>query len=309
MFNFGKKKPNNLEVPKQKKRMNPEETLKMGTYDFDEETKKPAFMKTQRVPEITREECQLAKRAEGKVAYVLHNVFSEEECQSIIEWTEENLHWGPAMINIGLGRQVLNEEARKHDRAIVDSEEIADYIMERLKGNLNYIWDKRRLSCLNERLRFLRYEDGNYFAPHMDGQYRRPDGVERSYLTILFYLNDDFIGGRTNFLGYNEEYPATLKTGSILVFQHDILHEGALLESGQKYLMRTDVMYTSGTPKYERKIEIEPKVDPFLNQTGICLHYLENCFSLFCKCQHKKNIYFQRQGPWHIYFIYAIELL
>merc|ERR1712034_257859 len=208
----------------------------------NEETKKPAFMKKQREPEISR-----------------------EECQSIIAWTEEHLNWGPALLNIGRGRQILDEQARKHDRAIVDSDEIVDYIMERMKGRLPHIWAKRRLSCLNERLRFLRYEEGNYFAPHFDGQYRRPTGGERSYLTILFYLNDDFAGGRTNFLGFNECLPATLKTGSILVFQHDILHEGALLESGIKYLMRTDVMYTSEIPKFERKKVSMPKDDPSSN--------------------------------------------
>jgi hypothetical protein len=29
----------------------------------------------------------------------------------------------------------------------------------------------------------------------------------------------------------------------VLVFQHNILHEGEKLASGQKYLMRSDVMY------------------------------------------------------------------
>ena len=33
------------------------------------------------------------------------------------------------------------------------------------------------------------------------------------------------------------------KAGRVLVFQHDILHEGSTLVSGTKYAMRTDVMY------------------------------------------------------------------
>ena len=33
-------------------------------------------------------------------------------------------------------------------------------------------------------LRFLKYSDGQYFKPHMDGQYRRPDGSEASYITV-----------------------------------------------------------------------------------------------------------------------------
>lgn len=30
----------------------------------------------------------------------------------------------------------------------------------------------------------------------------------------------------------------------MLIFQHDILHEGSILEEGRKYAIRTDVMYT-----------------------------------------------------------------
>ena len=33
-------------------------------------------------------------------------------------------------------------------------------------------------------------------------------------------------------------------SGSVLVFQHNIMHEGSELIKGQKYTMRTDVMYT-----------------------------------------------------------------
>lgn len=48
-----------------------------------------------------------------------------------------------------------------------------------------------RVSRLNERLRFLRYEGGEYFRPHFDGNYVTPDGKERSLFTIHLYLNGD----------------------------------------------------------------------------------------------------------------------
>ena len=48
------------------------------------------------------------------------------------------------------------------------------------------------------------------------------------------FLNDDEDGG------HEECVP---QTGSILVFQHDILHEGSELINGRKYAVRTDVMY------------------------------------------------------------------
>ena len=39
------------------------------------------------------------------------------------------------------------------------------------------------------RLRFLRYDPGEYFKPHMDGTYQRENG-DRSYITIQLYLNE-----------------------------------------------------------------------------------------------------------------------
>lgn len=48
----------------------------------------------------------------------------------------------------------------------------------------NWYWYPRHF-----RLRFLRYDKGEYFAPHFDGQYRRENG-ERSYITVQVYLNE-----------------------------------------------------------------------------------------------------------------------
>ena len=98
----------------------------------------------------------------------------------------------------------------------------------------------------NERLRLLRYDGGEYFAPHRDGTYVREDGGDRSFVTVLIYLNQGFEGGETTFLhcrDFDKKVPYVPETGSVLLFQHDILHEGSLLRSGTKYIIRTDVMY------------------------------------------------------------------
>ena len=41
-------------------------------------------------------------------------------------------------------------------------------------------------------------------------------------------------------LDFTEYVP---KSGSVLVFDHELFHEGALLKEGVKYAIRTDVMY------------------------------------------------------------------
>jgi predicted 2-oxoglutarate/Fe(II)-dependent dioxygenase YbiX len=92
---------------------------------------------------------------------------------------------------------------------------------------------------LNERLRFYRYEPGQRFRWHRDGSYAR-DRDERSLLTVLLYLNDDFSGGATEF----EAGPrVTPEAGCALVFAHGLRHQGAPVIRGRKYVLRTDVMY------------------------------------------------------------------
>jgi hypothetical protein len=53
------------------------------------------------------------------------------------------------------------------------------------------------------RLRFLRYDPGQYFKPHCDGSYMRDNG-ECSYITVQLYLNEGFKGGNTTFLSGDE---------------------------------------------------------------------------------------------------------
>ena len=97
---------------------------------------------------------------------------------------------------------------------------------------------------MNERFRFLRYTEGDFFKSHFDGAYTRPDNSEKSQITVQLYLNEDCEGGETTFFGpNNEEVRVVPQPGKVLIFEHHLLHEGSLLKSGTKYAMRTDVMY------------------------------------------------------------------
>eukprot|EP00700_Malawimonas_jakobiformis_P003801 EC726717.1.p4 GENE.EC726717.1~~EC726717.1.p4 ORF type:complete len:84 (+),score=21.85 EC726717.1:437-688(+) len=67
---------------------------------------------------------------------------------------------------------------------------------------------------------------------------------ERSYVTVQIYLNEGFEGGSTRFLE-GTPYDCVPKTGSVLIFQHDLFHEGEALVRGRKYTIRTDAMYSA----------------------------------------------------------------
>jgi predicted 2-oxoglutarate/Fe(II)-dependent dioxygenase YbiX len=182
-------------------------------------------------------------------AFTIDNVLSAAECKEFIAISETH-GYKPALVNVGGGRQKLMPEIRSHDRAIIDSKSMVTLLFDRIKHLLPQTNGKKgcmHLSGLNERLRVLRYDPPQYFKPHYDGSYSRNDGSnERSLYTVMLYLNGNFEGGETTFFeegfGLNQ-VKCTPKAGMVLVFEHRVLHEGALLTEGRKYAVRTDVMY------------------------------------------------------------------
>lgn len=199
----------------------------------------------------------------GGFAFVLHNVFTVDECETIIEESEAR-GYEQALVNTGR-TEILDTSYRNSSRNIYDCEALADEIYSRIRahlpseGSFGYYETCRPWVCegLNERLRFLRYDPGDFFAPHRDGSYRRPIGHPRpacSKLTVMMYLNSGgggggaFEGGETRFVSADcSSRPSvhlTPAAGDVLVFTHPILHEGAAVIRGRKYAIRTDVMYS-----------------------------------------------------------------
>jgi hypothetical protein len=63
----------------------------------------------------------------------------------------------------------------------------------------------------------------------------------RSLVTLVFYLNDGFEGGETDFPELDRRIAP--RAGRALLFQHRILHEATEVRSGEKLVLRTDVLY------------------------------------------------------------------
>ncbi len=177
----------------------------------------------------------------------LGRVFSEDECERLIQYTEE-IGYEPALINAEGGEQVLDTSIRKSSRAVIDDHSFAIEITERIREELpTYMGDGFYLSGCSERMRFLKYEKGEYFYPHYDASYEE-SATKKTFITVQIYLNDNFGGGHTTFFptdGRVVKYiPAA---GDVLLFQHDILHEGFEVTRGIKYALRTDVFYSKTT--------------------------------------------------------------
>ena len=137
--------------------------------------------------------------------------------------------------------------------------------------------------CLSPTLRLYHYRTGDFSTPHFDKSFTEngPAGhlLRFSAYSMIVYLNDSFTGGHTSFFSktvsdsiprsssgktpkksgldldtiFNstERILVTPKQGSILIFPHgkiagcypDPLHEGSKVLSGEKTIIRTDLMF------------------------------------------------------------------
>lgn len=124
----------------------------------------------------------------GTYALVIDNAFTVEECENLVQEAEASTTkgWEVAQINVGGDRQITNTSYRNSGRIMWDSHDTAGYILDRIRPYLADVelldgkdefghtvlgyrgrglreTSKWQLTTLNERLRFLKYEKGQYF--------------------------------------------------------------------------------------------------------------------------------------------------
>jgi hypothetical protein len=120
----------------------------------------------------------------GAYAVVLDNVLSESECAELLRLAESSTTggWHQALVNAGLGLEVLRPQIRLCGRIIWDDREMVKRIWDRclladgLESDLHILdneeiigqWavkrgEKWKMTRLNERMRFLKYGTGEYF--------------------------------------------------------------------------------------------------------------------------------------------------
>ncbi len=179
----------------------------------------------------------------GKVL-LLHDFLTGDESASLVR-RSENCIYEPGTV-----ADVVLEDVRNNERVLLDDVALAADLFRRAEPFLPAELDGHRLVGFNERWRFYRYQPGQTFKPHRDGSYFRVSSFEESQMTFMIYLNDGMAGGETRFFADMEQafrgcpyLSVKPKEGMALVFLHQIWHEGAVVRSGRKYVLRTDVMY------------------------------------------------------------------
>lgn len=209
-----------------------------------------------------------------RTCFVINDVLSADECNLIISTTEAK-EFRPALIDLGQGDMMMPENRKLDQCTMVDKafaeilyQRISDVLPTTMRTGGGSVW---KPASLSERMRVLRYGPGHYVTSHRDGAFSRHDN-ECSFLTVIVYLNDgkeDFTGGTTNFLRRNSHSEETSiigqvipRRGSILIFDHNLLHEGAKLVCGWKYAIRTEVLYTRDTRTRTKDLNIPVQIPP-----------------------------------------------
>ncbi|UTW47707.1 oxidoreductase [Bacterioplanoides sp. SCSIO 12839] len=202
-------------------------------------------------------------------AYQLLNVLSRQETQRLIEASEALGYLKDAAVS-------LPREIRHNDNVTWVTDETTDTLLWQRVAHLAEqkldIFNGKKPLGINARFRFYRYQSGDYFQFHTDGDWPGSRVINNelitnaypdrySQMTFLIFLSEDFEGGATRFLvnaddpgkparrGDNvQEMDVRTPAGSVLCFPHGMhplhcVHSSETIRSGVKYIIRTDMLF------------------------------------------------------------------
>ncbi|CAM3970017.1 MULTISPECIES: 2OG-Fe(II) oxygenase [Flavobacterium] len=191
--------------------------------------------------------------------YVITSLFSKDECEQLLN----------PKIKESFEKAIVNYPTyyRNNERYVIDDNELSEKLFKKVKPYLPKTIEvntgilsengKWHLHKLNNRIRFCKYSLNQYFNRHLDGIYHQ-DEKTQSKLTFMIYLNNatEFEGGKTLF--YRSKDSTEIwgsyipKLGDLIVFDHNVWHEGETLLKGEKFVLRSDILYTRNFFKIEK---------------------------------------------------------
>lgn len=196
----------------------------------------------------------------NKLAFVIDNVLSAQECKRLIALTEQ-LGFQDAAPGIQTPPGMRQNTTVHWLACASDVERIFGRIAKLLPAQIE---GRRLMDTLSHRFNTYRYTKGQQFRPHIDGDWpgygldKSGEGMDvwtegLSMLSMLLYLNgseEGVVGGETLlFDGQNIRHRVEPKAGRALFFRHglhteSVMHAGDILQSEQpKYVARVNVMY------------------------------------------------------------------
>lgn len=168
---------------------------------------------------------------------VVRNFLSPDECQKWIDYIEgSSLEYAAHRAT----RYMANRECYRMQR---DDPDLAARLFERIIQCVRL--PPTPIAC-NPNIRIYKYTKGHAFGKHIDESNTVP-GVGHTRYTILIYLSD-CQGGATSFDPPTGRNPIKFapQAGALLVHLHGddcLVHQGEAVQSGIKYVLRTDIVY------------------------------------------------------------------
>lgn len=90
-----------------------------------------------------------------------------------------------------------------------------------------------------EQPQFLRYEKGDFFVRHQDGNTHQLDfdHLRIRRISIVVFLNNRFSGGALKFSDGPKTFDLLGETGLLVAFRADVFHEVCPVTSGERFTM------------------------------------------------------------------------
>ena len=180
--------------------------------------------------------------------YLLRNFLDAEACAKLrAELAESPTTQAPVYIQGTEG--TIHENIRK-TTSMHPSQETFDRIHQLLleqTSALSQHFNDNLTDC--EPPQFLRYEKGNFFVRHQDGNPRQDDfdHLKVRRISIVVFLNgfsaepqpNCYSGGVLNFYDQNTEFGLEGETGLLVAFTSDTFHEVLPVTSGERFTIIT----------------------------------------------------------------------
>lgn len=195
------------------------------------------------VPKLKR------KNYPQKDIYTIRDLLSKNECKKLIS-TSKKLGFQEAGLAVGQDIYRIKEKTRNNKRVIFEDKTLAKNIWKRMGHLSDSKFNNHKHWGLNWRFRIYEYPEGGIFAPHVDERMDIGNG-KTTLFTFMIYLNENLEGGETTFFERRKKGTKKLipnrvispKTGMALAFDHLLFHEGSIVTKGNKYVLRSDIVY------------------------------------------------------------------
>lgn len=165
------------------------------------------------------------------------NVFTEEECNEIIEKAERE---GFSYTQINKFGTSFNDPNLRNDQSVsILDRKLALKLLHRIEDELQFIPNL----TINKNLRFSKFKEGNKCQPHLDAQFVKSNGTDDIQCTVILYLNKTIDGGATRLFNVEtmKHIDVMPEPGKVLIFDQRVPHAGLTVKEGLKYHVRADL--------------------------------------------------------------------